>query len=101
MSTIQFLAAQPWVDRLGSTLLYFLWQGALIAAVYAIARRLAARSSPNVRYVLACAALALMALSVGLTWILLGSSGSEPASVILTVSKPALVPAAAHSVAGS
>jgi len=69
MNAIQFLGAQPWVDRLGSTLLHFLWQGALIAAVYAVARRFAARSSPNVRYVLACAALALMAASVGLTWV--------------------------------
>jgi uncharacterized protein (TIGR03435 family) len=71
------------IDRLGSTLLHFLWQGALIAAIYTIARRLTARSSPNVRYVLACTALALMAVSVTLTWTLLGSTPAEQ-----TVTKP-------------
>jgi hypothetical protein len=55
MNAIQFLSAQPWVGRLGSTLLHFLWQGALIAAVHAAARRWTARfSGPNVGYILAC-----------------------------------------------
>ena len=39
MNAIQLLAAQPWVERLGSTLLHFLWQGVPIAAVYAAARK--------------------------------------------------------------
>ena len=101
MNTIPFLAAQPWVDRLGSTLLHFLWQGAIIAAVYAVARRLTARSSPNVRYVLACMALALMVASVGLTWVLLGSAPTGNAAATFAVSKPGPAPAAAHAVAGS
>src|SRR5215471_1200369 len=49
------------IELLGATLLHFLWQGVLIAAVYAVARRCAAR--PEVRYVLACAALAVMAVA--------------------------------------
>ena len=35
MNAIHLLSAQPWVERLGSTLLHFLWQGILIAALYA------------------------------------------------------------------
>jgi uncharacterized protein (TIGR03435 family) len=54
------------IELLGATLLHFLWQGVLIAAVYAAARRYAAR--PEVRYWLACAALAAMAASPVATW---------------------------------
>ena len=43
MNAIHFLSSQPWVGLLGSTLLHFLWQGVLIAAVYAAARKWIAR----------------------------------------------------------
>jgi uncharacterized protein (TIGR03435 family) len=66
MSAIQELSAQPWVGRLGWTLLYFLWQGIAIAAVYAGARRIAA--SPGTRYLLACFALAAMMAAPIATW---------------------------------
>ena len=39
------------IELLGATLLHFLWQGVLIAAAYAAARRCA--SGPEVRYLLA------------------------------------------------
>jgi hypothetical protein len=32
------LLNQPWAERLGWTLLHFLWQGILVAALYALAR---------------------------------------------------------------
>ena len=35
MNTIQILSSQPWVERLGWTLVHFLWQGLAIAALYA------------------------------------------------------------------
>ena len=48
MNAIQLLSAQPWVERLGWTLLHFLWQGVLIAAVYAAIRKWIAHSAgPN------------------------------------------------------
>ncbi len=51
MNAIQILAAHPWVERLGMTLLHFLWQGAIIAAIYAAARKWGARTlDPNGRY---------------------------------------------------
>ena len=39
MNAIQLLSSEPWVERLGWTLLHFLWQGVLIAAVYAAIRK--------------------------------------------------------------
>ncbi len=35
VKAFQILATQPWIERLGMTLLHLLWQGAIIAAVYA------------------------------------------------------------------
>ena len=49
--------SQPWVVRLGWTILHFLWQGALVAGFYAVARTWLKHSSANVRYLLACGAL--------------------------------------------
>ncbi len=43
MNTIQMLATEAWVERLGLTLLHFLWQGLIIVAIYAAVRHLDAR----------------------------------------------------------
>jgi uncharacterized protein (TIGR03435 family) len=85
MNTIGTLAAQPWVERLGATLLHFLWQGVAIGAVYAVARRRAA--SANARYQLACVALAAMAAAPVLTWSLLGAP-ADPAAIAGAAATP-------------
>jgi uncharacterized protein (TIGR03435 family) len=87
MNAIRILSAQPWVGRFGSTLLQFLWQGILIAAVYAIARRRAA--SPNTRYILGCVALAVMAAAPVITWSLLLPGTAEIATVPFTATQAA------------
>jgi len=74
MSPLQIPATQPGVPRLGSTLLHFLWQGVAIAVIYAVARKRAETSSPNVRYLLGCVSLAAMAVAPLVTWWMLGSS---------------------------
>jgi uncharacterized protein (TIGR03435 family) len=79
---MQFLASLPWVERLGWTLLHFLWQGALIAALYAAARR--GMTRPNTRYVLACIALAAMMAAPLITWSLMRPSDALPVSMRLT-----------------
>src|SRR5262245_36778121 len=80
MFGIQAFATQPWVSRLGWTLIHFLWQGTVIAAVYAFVRAYFMRSSrPNLRYLLGCAALVAMLAAPLLTWSLGG--GSEPAAL--------------------
>jgi uncharacterized protein (TIGR03435 family) len=96
MNAIHLLSAQPWVERLGSTLLHFLWQGILIAALYAATRRLIARSAgPNAQYIFACAALAVMAATPVVTWSLLRPPAPVPvAASFLTPLSAAALPAA-------
>jgi hypothetical protein len=78
MNAMQVLSSQPWVERLGWTLVHFLWQGLLVAVLYAAARRCLARASnPRTRYLLACAALtAMMAAPLG-TWALVRPSDAS------------------------
>ena len=72
------LPAGAFVERVGWTLLHFLWQGVLIAKVFAAARGLAGRAmSPRARYGLACFALAAMTISLPVTFVLIG--GGNPA----------------------
>ena len=79
MNAIQILSSQPWVERLGWTLVHFLWQGLSIAVLYAAARRAVARtSSPNARYLLACAALAAMMAAPLVTWGVMRPSDASP-----------------------
>jgi hypothetical protein len=70
------LLNQPWTERLGWTLLHFLWQGIVVAALYALARALASgRISARGRYAMACAALLVMTAVPALTYWWLGDSG--------------------------
>src|SRR5437016_1162306 len=79
MNAIQILSSEAWVARLGWTLVHFLWQGLLIAILYAIARRLSGdASSPRARYVLACAALAVMTAAPLVTWSLMYEPDTSP-----------------------
>ena len=79
MNAMQILSSQPWVESLGWTLVHFLWQGLSIAVLYAAARRgLARTSSPNVRYLLACAALAAMMAAPLVTWGLMRPGDASP-----------------------
>ena len=76
MNAIQTLAAEPWVGRLGWALIHFLWQGGLIASVYAIAR--IGMIQPRVRYFLACGALLAMIAAPVATFVRDVPSGSVP-----------------------
>lgn len=69
------------IDRLGSVLLHFLWQGLVIAAVFAALRAAARRCSPNVRYLLACAALAAIFCAPVITWLVLSPAPPNPVSL--------------------
>jgi len=79
VNAMQILSSQPWVERLGWTLVHFLWQGLAIAVLYAAARRgIAGKASPNARYLLACAALAAMMAAPLATWGLMRLSDAQP-----------------------
>jgi ankyrin repeat protein/beta-lactamase regulating signal transducer with metallopeptidase domain len=65
------LFSEPWVERLGWVLIHFLWQGAGIALLLAVALRLLTRASSHLRYVAIGSALLLCAVMPVVTWILL------------------------------
>jgi beta-lactamase regulating signal transducer with metallopeptidase domain len=77
---------QPWAERLGWTLLHFLWQGAAIAAALAAARMM--KTDPRSRHTAACAALAAMTAAPVLTSVWLGV-GAERIPVPATVAASA------------
>jgi uncharacterized protein (TIGR03435 family) len=84
MNTIQFLSTQIWVQRLGWALVHFLWQGSLIAAVYAVVRRMMKpTASARARYVVACIALAVMMAAPIATLSLTHSAEMTPATAHL------------------
>ncbi|HEY2014336.1 MAG TPA: M56 family metallopeptidase [Bryobacteraceae bacterium] len=79
------LLNQPWTERLGWTLLHFLWQGILVAALFALARALAGgRISARGRYAIACASLLAMTVAPALTYWWLGNSGQAARIADLT-----------------
>jgi VWFA-related protein len=90
---IAVLLSQFWMQRLGWTLLHFLWQGTAIAAVYAILRSLLRRSLLSQgRYVLACGAFLAMAATPPATFLLI-SNVQGPASWMITTEWQRLLPA--------
>ncbi|KKL79879.1 hypothetical protein LCGC14_2010360, partial [marine sediment metagenome] len=60
MTGIERILSQPWSQRLGWSLLHFLWQGLVIAALLSVAMTALRRRSANLRYALACMALLVM-----------------------------------------
>jgi hypothetical protein len=89
MTNLLTVSAQPWVERLGVTLLHFLWQGVLIALIYAAIRHCLTRvATPHVNYLLACAALSIMGLAPVLTFTLLAPLPLSPASAAAAIAVP-------------
>ncbi|HLY18610.1 MAG TPA: hypothetical protein VKR61_15365 [Bryobacteraceae bacterium] len=87
------LLNQPWTERLGWTLLHFLWQGLLVAALYALARALAGgRISARGRYAIACASLLAMTVAPALTYWWLGNSGQAARTGTLPIGAPGSLP---------
>ncbi len=62
MSALDALLDSPFAYHLGWTLLHFLWEGLLVAAVYACLRSYMAGASPQARYALSLGTLAVLAL---------------------------------------
>jgi len=83
------------IDRFGWTLLHFLWEGAILAALNAAVRRAARGSSPNTRYLLACGTLAAMAAAPVVTWMAL-----TPTATLGAPAGHAATPAVAVSAGG-
>jgi beta-lactamase regulating signal transducer with metallopeptidase domain len=60
MSAIETLLMQPAAQAIGRALLQFIWQGALLGAILAVALAALRRSASDVRYVVATIGLSLM-----------------------------------------
>src|SRR5687768_10453202 len=67
-----------WVDIAGWTLVHFVWEGAALALLAAIALRLLRASRPQARYVVACAALAAMVAAPAVTAVVMTSGPRMP-----------------------
>ena len=77
---------------LSAALLHFLWQGAAVAVVMALALAFLRNRAANVRYVAACAGFAVMAILPILTTALLFSS-PEPTTAAQAAPVPSMIPA--------
>ena len=62
MSTLENIISQQVIQKLGWTLIHFLWQGTVIALLLAILLKLLHKSTPNLRYIVACSVLGIVAL---------------------------------------
>ena len=70
MMPIQVMVVPVWVERLGWTLVHSLWQLAVVAILAAVLLRLLRNRSARLRYAVAVAMLALMAIGPVATWCL-------------------------------
>lgn len=59
METLHTLLSQQTIERLGWTLVHFVWQAAVVALLLAVALRLLRRRNANARYIVSCLALLL------------------------------------------
>jgi len=95
MPELWSFASTSVVDVLGWTLVHFVWQGALLAAVLTGALYLLRDHTPRVRYAVSCIVLiALLALPIG-TGVLLSQNGpsAETQSTLTVGAAPAELPA--------
>ena len=100
MNTLPLWFSQPWADRLGWTLVHFLWQGAALTLLYALIRRLARSRTPQGRYAIACLSLAAMTLAPLATWLWISPAAPAPAGVP-TIGFAAPIPASAAAITPS
>lgn len=85
MNAIEMLLAQPVFQAVGWALVHFVWQGALVAILFASLRVVLRRSTADVRYALACASLLLMLVLPVATILLLDPPSPSISGSALTV----------------
>lgn len=62
METLQNILSQQIIQRLGWTLINFVWQGAVVAILTAVVLKLFQKASSNLRYITTCSALAVIVI---------------------------------------
>jgi beta-lactamase regulating signal transducer with metallopeptidase domain len=71
MNALTHFFTMPWAERLGWTLVHFLWQGTALAVLFAAVCRLAAQAA-RARHAMACATLVTMVAAPAVTWFMIG-----------------------------
>ena len=89
---LENILSQEIVQKLGWTLLHFVWQAAAVALLLGILLALLRKSSANMRYIVACAALGLIVLLPMVTMQLVPVSTPEPPAGIEPAPAPVIVP---------
>jgi len=85
MNGLETLLDKPIFQALGWTLIHFVWQGCVIALLYAVASLFLRKLSANIRYAAACAAMLLMFAAPVVTMIVVRSSIESASSVALNL----------------
>ena len=81
MNALLQWGGHPVVHRLGWTLLHFLWQGAVVAGLFAVAHVCLPKRSSNARYWAGCLALLLMLAAPVVTFLILGAGRAVPVAL--------------------
>ena len=100
MIATESLLREPAIQALGWALLHFVWQGALVGALAALALRAFRNSAPDVRYVVAAIALALMATIPVVTGVQAWRAARAEAMVIAVAPLPEAESVAPRAAAG-
>ena len=81
MRGLEGLLSEPMMAAAGWTLLHFLWQGALVAALVGVARSALRNASAQSRYLVGCAALLVLLVlpAITFTWL---ASADEPGMLV-------------------
>ena len=82
MNSLEMLLAKPIFQALGWALVHFIWQGAIVAILYAGVAAMLRKRAANVRYTVACAAMLLMlALPIATIFVISQSSKDESIAI--------------------
>jgi len=91
MLILQDILSQEIIQKIGWTLLHFIWQAAVVALLLAILLRVMRKSTPDLRYIFACLALTLIVLLPVITIKLVPVSAPHMATHIEPAPAPAVL----------
>ena len=88
---LENILSQEIIQRLGWTLLHFVWQATAVALLLAILLTALRKSTANVRYIMACAAMGLIVLLPIVTMSLVPVSNRQPIAGVESPPAPVMV----------
>ena len=88
MELLDNIFSQGMVQRLGWTLIHFVWQAGMVALILAILLKLLRKSSANLRYIVACLALVMVVLLPVITMSLIPVAESYSVTEVAGASEP-------------